>query len=239
MAIEQLGVAFRHGGRRVEVTCESFELHEGETVVLQAPSGAGKSTFLSLLGGALRPDRAGRFELRLGDGRTLDLARAWREGDERTLAAARREGFGYVLQSGALAGFLTVRENILCPLLFAGRRAGVEIETLAAVLDIGDLLNLRPAQLSTGQRQRVAIARALVGEPQVILADEPTASLDLALAGEVDRLLMAATRGRSTALVLASHNAHAQTWADSPRASFRVHRSDDGMTSVIGREAAA
>ena len=200
--------------------------------MLQAPSGSGKSTVLSLLGTAIRPDRAERFEVGLADGTVIDLARAWREDDEAALIRARREVFGYILQTGGLAPFLTVAENIRAPALFSGSPEPAELRSLADRLDILELMHMRPGQLSVGQRQRVAIARALVMAPRIVLADEPTASLDPELASEIDQMLADAVHTGGSALVMASHRTDAVTWQNTPRASVRIEKAD-GMTASV------
>ncbi len=230
---EDVGVAYREKDRSIGVFAEHFGVSSGEVVVLQAPSGAGKSTLLSVLGGALRPSRAARLEMRTREGVTLDLAKAWAEGDERVLTRARREIVGYILQTGALTGFLTVRENILHPLYFSGRPAAVSLKALAERLEITDLLSRRPSQLSVGQRQRVAIARALIAGPRIILADEPTASLDVALADRVDALLAESAFELGASVIMASHRPESAQWRSTPRAAFRTESSGDAHVAVF------
>lgn len=239
LVIEGMSIVFRDRNRSFAVACDSFALAEGETVLIRAPSGSGKSTLLSLIGAAIRPDRAERYALKLPTGEWLDLARAWRENDERTLARSRREGFGYVLQTGALAGFLTVRENVLSPFLFSAGRRAPDPGPLCQALGLSELMNLRPSQLSVGQRQRVAVARALVTRPAVLLADEPTASLDLDTADEVDALLAGATRDTGAALVLASHRPDQGAWRGSGEATIRTERGDRLIATVFDHVAAA
>lgn len=245
LLVEGLGVVFRAPSRDFSVFIDHMVLGAGEKLVLQAPSGSGKSTVLALLGTAIRPDVAERFELRLPDGTVLDLARAWRDEDETTLRRARRDVFGFILQSGGLAPFLTVAENIAAPMLFARRRASGGqrdrlVATLAERLGIDALLALYPGQLSVGQRQRAAIARALVMGPRIVLADEPTASVDPDLAAEIDMLLAEAVDAGGAALVLASHRTEAAAWGNSPRAQVRMERGADMAASVFshGRQAA-
>lgn len=230
---EGVGAVFPDKSRSFAVFVEHFELRVGETVILQAPSGAGKSTVLALLGTALKPDQANRFEVWLADGDRIDLARAWAEGDERALTRVRREMSGYVLQTGALASFLSVRENIVAPLRFSGQPASLDIERLARRLGIDDLLGLRPAQLSVGQRQRVAVARALISGPRLVLADEPTASLDATLANEVDEVMADAVRALPAAMVMASHRPEARTWRDVPRAAVRTEVNNRMSASIF------
>lgn len=235
---EGVGVVFQSDARSFAVFIDHLTLEPGDTLMLHAPSGSGKSTVLSLLGTALRPTRAERFEVTLKDGSRVDLARAWRDGDENTLIRARRDFFGYILQTGALAPFLTVAENIEAPATFAGRKLA-SLNDLAERLQIRDLLGSLPAQLSVGQRQRVAIARALSMDPLILLADEPTASLDAELGNEIDAMLAEAVNQGGTAMVLASHRVDASTWADCPKAGYRTEHGDGMTTSVFGYRRAA
>lgn len=241
---EGVGVVFRAPSRNFSVFIDHMVLTPGEKLVLEAPSGFGKSTLLALLGTAIRPDVAERLEVRLPDGTCLDLARAWRDADEALLRRARREVFGFILQSGGLAPFLTVFENIAAPALFVGGPQGGsgrdgQIAALAERLGIDAVLALYPGQLSIGQRQRAAIARALVMGPRIVLADEPTASVDPDLAAEIDMLLAEAVDEGGAALVLASHRTDAAVWGNSPRAVVRIERGDGMAASVFSHGRAA
>jgi putative ABC transport system ATP-binding protein len=161
---------------------------------------------LDLLALALRPWRAETFTLRTRAGGVLDAAACWRAGDEDGLTAMRAAHLGYVLQQGGLLGFLTVRENIALSQAVLGRRDPARLESIAARLEIAPLLGRMPATLSVGQRQRVAIARALAHGPEIVLADEPTASVHPALADAVMALLVEQERAGDAALVLATHD---------------------------------
>ncbi len=202
-------VAKRRGGddRSFELRVPLLELRAGEAVALMGPSGCGKSTLIDLLALALAPDVAGDFTLTLADQPPLDVFAAWRRGALESLARARAIGFGYVLQTGGLLPFLSVAANIGLPLAIQGRRDPERVAALAERLGIAALLAERPERLSVGQRQRVAIARALAARPRLLLADEPTASLDPANAEAVMRLLLEASAAAGAALVLATHDA--------------------------------
>jgi lipoprotein-releasing system ATP-binding protein len=177
----------------------SFVVERGESVAIMGPSGSGKSTLLYVLG-ALEPPTAGTV--------TLDDADPWRMG-EREQAAFRSRRVGFVFQDHLLLPQLTALENVLAPAL--ARPDGVtaaiaaRAKALLEQVGLGGRLDHRPAELSGGERQRVAIARALVGEPALLLCDEPTGNLDRSSAGGVaDALVELHQRGR-TMLVVVTH----------------------------------
>ena len=118
-----------------------------------------------------------------------DVGAAWRRRDDAFITALRARCFGYVQQIGGLLGFLSVRQNIALSLDILGVAEDGRIGALAEALGIAALLDAYPNDLSVGQRQRVAIARALVHEPALVLADEPTAALDIGTAATHDERL--------------------------------------------------
>ena len=167
--------------------------------MLQGPSGSGKTTLINLLGLLDEPD-----------GGTLDLDGAPVAGmSENARADLRRDRFGFVFQSFNLVAVLTAAENVEYPMMLKGvarearRRRASE---LLARVGLSDKRDVRPDLLSGGQRQRVAIARALANEPEVILADEPTANLDTKTADDVLGLMTTINRDQRVAFVLASHD---------------------------------
>jgi len=156
----------------------SFQVNSGEFVALVGPSGSGKTTMLSILAALLTPT-SGQV---LIDGQ--DLARM----NERQRVKLRREKIGFTFQSNNLIPYLSARENVEFMLRLNNKkdRAGrVRSDELLARLGLMDRLHSLPAQMSGGQQQRVAIARALIHNPAVVLADEPTASLDTERAYQV------------------------------------------------------
>jgi len=203
-------VIIRHqapgGALGFELTIEEFSIARGEAVALIGPSGSGKSTLLDLLALARRPASAGQLLLTPRDGKAINLAALWRARDENRLTAIRAAHFGYILQTGGLLPFLSVRRNIALSQAVLGRPDPAHIEALAARLEIASLLERMPATISVGQRQRVAIARALAHRPEILLADEPTASVHPALADTVMALLLEQAREQDTALILATHD---------------------------------
>src|SRR5512138_344117 len=156
----------------------SFQVESGEFVALVGPSGSGKTTMLSILAALLSPT-SGQV---LVDGQ--DLARM----HEKQRVKLRREKIGFTFQSNNLIPFLTAQENVEFMLRLNGKadKSGrTRSEEILARLGLSDRLHNLPAQLSGGQQQRVAIARALIHNPAVVLADEPTASLDTERAYQV------------------------------------------------------
>jgi len=173
-------------------------VEEGTFLGVMGPSGSGKSTFLSILGGLCHPT-SGTIRV---DG--IDL---YRLGQEK-LADFRREYLGFVFQSFNLVPYLTALENVMLPLAVKRMPAS---EKRAAALDVLGRVGLSeraghlPSQLSGGEQERVAIARALVNRPPLILADEPTGSLDSGTSAEIMELLVQLNREGQT-IVMVTHN---------------------------------
>jgi putative ABC transport system ATP-binding protein len=161
----------RRGSNVVALQATSLEICAGDYIAVVGPSGSGKTTLLSLLGGMLSPN-AGRVWL--GDTSLYEVSIA-----ERT--RLRREKIGFVFQTFNLVPYLTAVENVQVPLYLAGVPTGDQrARTVASLVRVGlgDRLDHKPHELSTGQQQRVALARTVVNDPPVILADEPTGNLD-------------------------------------------------------------
>ena len=192
-------------GLGFELRLPALTLAAGGSLALVGESGSGKSTLLDMLALASRPDEMETLRLGTADG-SLDIADLWDRSDDTGLSAARAANVGYVPQSGGLFAFLDVRANIDLPRRLLGLPDDGSVETLARRLGVLDHLSKKPSALSIGQRQRVAIARALVHRPTLVLADEPTASVDPATADIVMGLLIEQTRERGAALVVASHD---------------------------------
>jgi putative ABC transport system ATP-binding protein len=184
----------------------SLTAHPGEVVMILGPSGSGKTTLLSILGGLLRPTRG---TVRI-DGALLDPARA-------ETSQLRLERVGFVFQSYNLLPALTAVENVALPLRLRGVRrssALAEATRMLSALELADRLHARPGTLSGGEKQRVSIARALVGRPRVVLADEPTASLDTRRGREAVELLTSLARQGEQACVLVTHDQRLAEFAD-------------------------
>lgn len=181
-------------------------IHKGEKVALVGFSGCGKSTLLDLLAMILRPDRAEAFSFHPEKEDPLDVNAAWERRDMDRLAHTRMLHMGYVLQTGGLLPFLSIRENIGLSRLGLGLQVDETVEELANRLGIERHLKKHPSQLSVGERQRVAIARAMAHNPSVVLADEPTASLDPINAEEIMSLFAGLAEDTGVTLVVGTHD---------------------------------
>ena len=183
-----------------------LDVVSGETVAVMGPSGCGKSTLLHLLGALDRPSGG---ELWLAGERIDQLG-------ERGLARLRRDRIGFIFQAFHLMDELTAAENVELPALLAGRSARWSRRRAAELLErvgLADRAAHLPSALSGGQRQRVAIARALVGDPQLVLADEPTGNLDSQATVEVLRLFEDLHSSGQT-LVIVTHDSRIAATAD-------------------------
>jgi len=173
----------------------------GESVAIVGPSGSGKSTLLNLIGTLDQPTEG---TVRL-DGRDLSAL-----GDAQ-LAALRNRDIGFVFQLHHLLPQLTTLENVLVPTLVGGALVPGEApddraRRLLARVGLGDRMGYRPGQLSGGERQRVAVVRALINQPKLLLADEPTGSLDRASADALAELLVELNREEQVTLILVTHD---------------------------------
>ena len=208
-----------------------FRLRRGERVAIVGPSGSGKSTCLDLIAMALRPDDPGRMSVAVGDSAPVDVAALWRGGRTGKLRELRARHFGYVLQTGGLIPFLNLHENAMLSRRLLGQVGEGRVTHLFRDLEIEGLRRRKPRQVSIGERQRAAVVRALAHEPSVILADEPTASLDRSRAVEVMRLLTRTTNDAGVALVVVTHDEDLAVEFGLPLAVCRHDSSD--RTSTI------
>ena len=175
----------------------NFTLKPQETVAIVGASGSGKSTLLSIMAGLDVPSR-GTVQLAGQDLFAID---------EDARAALRAQKVGFVFQSFQLLGNLTALENVMLPLELAGRRDARKAATgMLARVGLSERLNHYPKVLSGGEQQRVALARAFVVQPAVLLADEPTGSLDFATGEKVMELMFDLNRELGTTLVLVTHD---------------------------------
>jgi putative ABC transport system ATP-binding protein len=174
-----------------------FTLNAGETAAIVGASGSGKSTLLSIVAGLDTPTQG---TVRI-DGQDLFI----RTEDER--AALRAASIGFVFQSFQLLGNLNALENVMLPLELAGRRdARAAASAMLERVGLGERLGHYPKLLSGGEQQRVALARAFVVKPAVLLADEPTGSLDFATGEKVMALMFELNQELGTTLVLVTHD---------------------------------
>ena len=196
-------------GRAIVHAVDGIDLsvRRGELVLIMGPSGSGKTTLLTLIGGLLRPT-SGTVRV---NGREITALK------ERQLTKFRRHYLGFVFQSFNLLESLNARENVEVALNFAGvggRKARRHATTLLTDLGMADRLRAKPQTLSGGERQRVSIARALANDPQLILADEPTANLDSRHGHEVVELLHDIAKTQHRTIVIVSHDHRIRDVAD-------------------------
>lgn len=185
----------------------SIDIPGGQSVSVMGPSGSGKSTLLHCLAGILRPDAG---EVSLG-AEPVSLS------SDAARSRLRLERMGFVFQDGQLLPELPAVENVALPLLLLGRRraeAFVRAVDWLGRLGLAGMEQRRPGELSGGQAHRVAIARALVGQPAVVMADEPTGALDQATGAEVMRVLTAATKAVGASLVVVTHDRSVAAWCE-------------------------
>ena len=198
-----------HLGEHVIPALQGIDLNvrPGELLALTGPSGSGKSTILNLCGLIDTPDSG---DIMLGGKSVNGLNEV-----QRTLL--RRDALGFVFQNFNLVPVMTVAENVDYPLFIAGVSASERRERVAAQLQAVGLLEHarhRPDALSGGQRQRVAIARALVKRPRLVIADEPTASLDSHTADQVLELMRELGHAEGAAFVIATHDSRLSSRCD-------------------------
>lgn len=197
--LESVSKRFPLRGREV-IGLEDANLHldEGDFLAVVGPSGSGKSTLLLTLGGLSRPDEG---TVHLNGFSLYDLSLTER-------ARVRREALGFLFQTFNLVPYLTALENVQVPLHLIGRPVPEQAASAKRSLEdlgLGDRLDHKPAELSVGQQQRVALARALANEPRLLLADEPTGSLDPARAEELMAQLTRLNEGGLT-IVMVTHD---------------------------------
>jgi putative ABC transport system ATP-binding protein len=202
--IRSHGLTYAYAGGAT-LTFPDLELPQGGVLLLKGPSGSGKSTWLALAAGLVQA-KAGVLEVagRVLSSEVLGMARPSRSALDRWRAAS----IGFLPQKLHLSPALTVHDNLAMAQWAAGRAQdrSQNLQALAA-LGVEDLAQRKPAQLSGGQAQRVALARAVLLQPKLILADEPTASLDDAAAEVAAQLLQKSAQASGATLVIASHDA--------------------------------
>jgi lipoprotein-releasing system ATP-binding protein len=181
------------------LTGVNVELDRGDSLAVIGPSGSGKSTFLQIAGTLDQPT-SGSLSL-LGQN-LIGLS-------EKEIAKFRNQHLGFIFQDHHLLPQLTAVENVLIPMVARGPATATSIERanmLLAKVGLTDRINHRPAQLSGGERQRVAVARALINEPALVLADEPTGSLDPTTAKQIGDLLLELQAEQNTILIGVTHS---------------------------------
>jgi len=213
---------FGSGHKQVDALKETdFQADKGELIAVIGPSGSGKSTFLTIAGGLLTPT----------SGEILINKESLSRLNEKQRSRIRLKEIGFILQASNLVPFLTVEKQLdLLDKVKKGNMTKAERKRLYQDLGIGDLRNKYPADLSGGERQRVAIAKALYSNPSIILADEPTASLDSDRAYEVMELLKSETKNKNTTTIVVTHDTRLIHYCD------KVYRMTDGVLTLDERE---
>lgn len=184
----------------------NFKADKGEVVLIMGPSGAGKSTFLTIAGSLQKPTSG---EVLINDEDISDFSAKKRN-------ELRLNQIGFVLQAYNLVPFLTVNEQftLVDKVKKQNNISREELQDLLKQLGITDLVKKYPSELSGGQQQRAAIARALYANPEILLADEPTASLDTKNVEEVGQLFKDLAKKRDKAVMLVTHDPRLEKYAD-------------------------
>jgi putative ABC transport system ATP-binding protein len=198
-------------GHKFCLKVEKFEAKAEQRICLVGRSGSGKTTFLEALGLLCRPTKLKRFELSpYSDEPPISLTGPLLSGQVDFLSTIRARTMGFVLQEGGLLPYLTVLENAEIALQLSGKEINEsrsqKISHFAREMGLVDIMDRLPGQLSGGQRQRAAVLRAIAPEPKILLADEPTASLDPDAAFNLMRLLVATAETAGVTTVVVSHN---------------------------------
>lgn len=216
VSVQDLTKTYESGATAVRaLDSVSLDVESGEVMMLMGPSGSGKTTLLSIMGCILRPT-SGSVKIR---GREIAGL------GEKELPRVRLENIGFIFQGFNLFPTLTAGENVELAMdlkNIRGRQARQRAGELLEQVNLSDKYGSYPADLSGGQKQRVAIARALAGEPEIILADEPTAALDSMSGRVVMKLLRDLAHERGRAIVTVTHDNRALDFAD------RIVRIEDG-----------
>ncbi|MCM3153712.1 ABC transporter ATP-binding protein [Priestia megaterium] len=197
----------------------SLKVNPGELAAIVGPSGSGKSTLLSIIG-TLMKSTSGKV---IVNGKDVGLL------NEEQLAKFRLNEIGFILQSSNLIPYLSVMDQLILIKVMAGKASHVDRQLAKKILNelgLGDKINKMPNELSGGERQRVAIARAFFNQPSVILADEPTASLDSERAHEVVQLIAGEVKKRKKAAIMVTHDERMLAYCD------HVYHMEDGKLIV-------
>ena len=215
LELKNVNKTFGKGHKKVHALKDTdFSAEKGEIIAIIGPSGSGKSTFLTIVGGLLSPT----------DGNVSINGTSISHLSEKKRSKVRLNEIGFVLQASNLIPFLTVEKQFkLLDKVKKNNMTPDELNSLYEDLDIIDLKNKYPNDLSGGERQRVAIAKALYSNPSLILADEPTASLDSDRAFEVMELLRNETKNKNTTTIVVTHDTRLIDYCD------RVFKMKDGV----------
>lgn len=220
-AIDLKNVMFSYNRNQPVLNIPSLSVTYGEKIFIHGPSGSGKSTLLNLLAGIIP---AGSGSVKILGKNLNDLSIGAKD-------RFRGDYIGFIFQSFNLISYLTIYENILLPLKTSSKKSSriqtniySEIERISSQLNIKHLLNKRVTELSVGQQQRVAVARALIGDSELIIADEPTSSLDEDVTSDFMQLLIEEQKKRNFTLVFVSHDRRLSTYFDREISLLEVNK---------------
>lgn len=217
--LKNISKSYGQGSAKVDALKDvNFEAKEGEVVLIEGPSGAGKSTFLTIAGALQKPTSG---EVFIGGKDVTNYS-------PKQADALRLDKIGFVLQAYNLVPYLTVKEQFILvdKVKKSGNMSKERLDNLLNELGIMQLINKYPKELSGGQQQRVAIARALYADPAIILADEPTASLDSEKAEEVGKLFKSLAKQKEKAIILVTHDLRLNKYSD------KIYEMLDGRLSL-------
>lgn len=217
--LKNISKSYGQGSAKVDALKDvNFEAKEGEVVLIEGPSGAGKSTFLTIAGALQKPTSG---EVFIGGKDVTNYS-------PRQADALRLDKIGFVLQAYNLVPYLTVKEQFILvdKVKKSGNMSKDRLDNLLNELGIMQLINKYPKELSGGQQQRVAIARALYADPAIILADEPTASLDSEKVEEVGKLFKSLAKQKEKAIILVTHDLRLNKYSD------KIYEMLDGHLSL-------
>lgn len=199
ISLEGVSYSFGKGALKKQILFDiGTQISAGEIIILTGPSGSGKTTLLTLIG-ALRSTQKGSVKV---------LGQELLNAKEKALIKVRRQ-IGYIFQSHNLLDSLTIRQNVQMAVQLGGKNGDDETDRIASVLQrvgLAEYAHKMPRELSGGQKQRAGIARALVNRPQIVLADEPTASLDSQSGRDVVELIQDLAREDGSAVILVTHD---------------------------------
>ncbi|MFJ7745197.1 ABC transporter ATP-binding protein [Peribacillus sp. NPDC097295] len=221
LKLEHVTKYYEEGGHKIAALQDvSLSVEQGEFVAVIGPSGSGKSTFLSIAGALLQAS-AGTVSL---NGKELGDLNA------KELANVRLNDIGFILQTSNLVPYLTVLDQLLVVKKMAGKITKEDkafANNLLTDLGLGSKVGKFPNELSGGERQRTAIARAFMNQPNIILADEPTASLDSKRGHEVVQLIAKEVKSRNKAAIMVTHDERMLQYCD------KVYHMEDGQLSLV------
>lgn len=217
--LKNISKSYGQGSAKVDALKDvNFEAKEGEVFLIEGPSGAGKSTFLTIAGALQKPTSG---EVFIGGKDVTNYS-------PKQADALRLDKIGFVLQAYNLVPYLTVKEQFILvdKVKKSGNMSKERLDNLLNELGIMQLINKYPKELSGGQQQRVAIARALYADPAIILADEPTASLDSEKVEEVGKLFKSLAKQKEKAIILVTHDLRLNKYSD------KIYEMLDGRLSL-------